>query len=325
MKDPSYVELLRRRGRFVGIQLRYIMSMQSGSLESRGNSGCFSRCGLDDFFICITLRLSVVYLSAPVMHSVHALPPFSGPGQQPMADFRSYLQSICTAVARFRPPWLRSFPYFHRFLAVQVPQARNASSRHLLNLLLVFRSMPFVNLYTDGLSLCRFGFVFPNPGKEAIATVGVRIGRTAAHVALYLLSALLGGAPPQRALMGVALAAAALWAVTLRKVEALTRTRDKSRTRLPSPSPPPPPSKKRVAVGVLSPKHGGDKARLDAGSDSGASTEGRSGADAGLRRRETRGEVNGDVSFANGRHSTAAHINGNGKNGNGKNLTRKEL
>eukprot|EP00903_Cladosiphon_okamuranus_P007866 g7604.t1 len=57
-------------------------------------------------------------------------------------------------------------------------------------------------------------------GKEAIATVGVRIGRTTAHLALYLCSALLGGAPPQRALMGVALVAAAAWAVTLRKATA---------------------------------------------------------------------------------------------------------
>lgn len=60
-------------------------------------------------------------------------------------------------------------------------------------------------------------------GKEAIATVGVRIGRTAAHVTLYLCSAVLGGAPPQRVLMGVALLTAVLWAVTLKRVEVLTR------------------------------------------------------------------------------------------------------
>lgn len=59
------------------------------------------------------------------------------------------------------------------------------------------------------------------PGKEAIATVGVRIGRTAAHVTLYLFSAALGGAPPQRVLMGMALITAVLWAVTLKRVEVL--------------------------------------------------------------------------------------------------------
>lgn len=60
-------------------------------------------------------------------------------------------------------------------------------------------------------------------GKEAIATVGVRIGRTAAHVTLYLCSAVLGSAPPQRVLMGVALVTAVLWAVTLKRVEVLSR------------------------------------------------------------------------------------------------------
>lgn len=60
-------------------------------------------------------------------------------------------------------------------------------------------------------------------GKEAIATVGVRIGRTAAHITLYLCSAVLGGAPPQRVLMGVALVTAVLWAFTLKRVEVLTR------------------------------------------------------------------------------------------------------
>lgn len=58
-------------------------------------------------------------------------------------------------------------------------------------------------------------------GKEAIATVGVRIGRTAAHVTLYCCSALMGSSAPQRGLMAVALAAAVLWAITLRRVQVL--------------------------------------------------------------------------------------------------------
>lgn len=116
--------------------------------------------------------------------------------------------------------------------------------------------------------------------------------------------------------MGVALGTAAVWAVTLRKVEALAGTRNKSLV----PSPPPPPSKKQVAVGLLPPKHGVDKAGLVAGSGSGAGAEGKTGADGGLRRREIRGEVDSDASFANGRPAAAVHTNGNGKT-----LARKEL
>ncbi|CAM9998195.1 unnamed protein product, partial [Ectocarpus sp. 6 AP-2014] len=77
-------------------------------------------------------------------------------------------------------------------------------------------------------------------GKEAIATVGVRIGRTTAQVLLYLCSAVLGGTPPQRALMGVALVLSVAWGATIRKVEALAR-----RGGGPLPSPPPSPSKQR--------------------------------------------------------------------------------
>lgn len=172
-----------------------------------------------------------------------------------------------------------------------------------------------------GCESCRFCFVFPIPGKEAIATVGVRIGRTTAHIALYMCSALLGGAPPQRALMGVALAAAAVWAVTLRKVEALARTRDKSRPVSPCPSPPTPPSKKRAAVGVLPPKHGFDKGGLVAGSDGEVGAEGTTGTGGGLRRREIRGEVDGNASVANGRHAATADT----VNSNGNNVARKEL
>eukprot|EP00752_Nemacystus_decipiens_P016503 g14752.t1 len=149
-------------------------------------------------------------------------------------------------------------------------------------------------------------------GKEAIATVGVRIGRTTAHIALYLCSALLGGAPPQRALMGVALGAAAAWAVTLRKVEELARARDKSRVPSPLPSPRLPPSKKHAAV---------DKAGLVAGSVGGADAEGKGGADQRLRRRDIRGEFNGDDLVANERHAAAAHFT----NGRGNTLARKEL
>lgn len=101
--------------------------------------------------------------------------------------------------------------------------------------------------------------------------------------------------------MGVALAAAAAWAVTLRKVEALARARDKSLAPSPPPSPPPPPSKKRAAI---------DKAGLVAGGVVGAGAEGRIGAEEGLRRREIRGEVNGDAPVVNGRHAAVADGNG---------------
>lgn len=108
--------------------------------------------------------------------------------------------------------------------------------------------------------------------------------------------------------MGVALAAAAVWAVTLRKVEALARVRDRSREALPSPSPPPPPSEEQAVVGVLPPKHGFRKITVTSGS-----AKGGVGADGGLRRRETRGEADGGASVANGRHVAAeAHTNGNG-------------
>lgn len=63
-------------------------------------------------------------------------------------------------------------------------------------------------------------------GKEAIATVGVRIGRTAAHVTLYCCSALMGSSAPQRGLMAVALVAAVLWAITLRRVQGLGKPRE---------------------------------------------------------------------------------------------------
>lgn len=62
-------------------------------------------------------------------------------------------------------------------------------------------------------------------GKEAIATVGVRIGRTAAQVTLYCCSALMGSSAPQRGLMAVAFAAAVLWAITLRRVQVLGKPR----------------------------------------------------------------------------------------------------
>lgn len=137
-------------------------------------------------------------------------------------------------------------------------------------------------------------------GKEAIATVGVRIGRTAAHVALYLGSALLGGAPPQRALMAVALAAAAVWAVTLRKVEVLASQPDDS---VPSPAPPPRPSKQRKVVGVLPAKLGvgGNGSYIGgAGADGGVGT-------GGLRRREVRrGAETGVFALGNG---NTAHTN----------------
>lgn len=62
-------------------------------------------------------------------------------------------------------------------------------------------------------------------GKEAIATVGVRIGRTTAHVALSLCVQTGRGATTQRVLMTLALFAAGLWAWALRWVEMLSGTR----------------------------------------------------------------------------------------------------
>lgn len=56
-------------------------------------------------------------------------------------------------------------------------------------------------------------------GKEAIATVGVRVGRTVAHVVLYIFSVALGGAPPLRTLMGLAIVASSIWTLALRRVE----------------------------------------------------------------------------------------------------------
>lgn len=110
--------------------------------------------------------------------------------------------------------------------------------------------------------------------------------------------------------MGVALAATAAWAVTLRKVEALARATDKSQAS-PSSSPPPPTSKKRGAA-VGNPD-------LVAGSVGAAGADRRIEADEGLRRRDIRGKVIGDPSVANGRHAAAA------ANGNGNSIARKDL
>lgn len=74
--------------------------------------------------------------------------------------------------------------------------------------------------------------------------------------------------------MGVALAAAAVWAVTLRKVELLAGQPDDS---LPSPAPPPPPPSKQQEV------VGGDGSYSE-----GAGAEGEAGS-GGLRRRVVRG------------------------------------
>lgn len=62
-------------------------------------------------------------------------------------------------------------------------------------------------------------------GKEAIATVGVRIGRTTAHVALSLCVQTGRGAATQRVLMILALFAGGLWAWALRWVELLGGTK----------------------------------------------------------------------------------------------------
>lgn len=55
--------------------------------------------------------------------------------------------------------------------------------------------------------------------------MGIRMGRTAAHVLLYLLSVALGGAPAQRVLMALGIVAAGLWAMALREVEVLAARR----------------------------------------------------------------------------------------------------
>lgn len=173
-------------------------------------------------------------------------------------------------------------------------------------------------------------------GKEAIATVGVRIGRTCAHMALYLCSSLVGGAPPQRALMGVALAAAAAWAVALRNVEVLAKKTGGEYRR--APSSPPPPSKQQACAaegtGALPWQREVDSASLGvAGSGGGGSggvssrTRSRSsgkGAGAGararggLRRRGARAEELENGSPAtNGSHAAAQT--------NGHSAARKEL
>lgn len=152
-------------------------------------------------------------------------------------------------------------------------------------------------------------------GKEAIATVGVRIGRTAAHVALYLGSALLGGGPPQRALMGVALAAAAVWAVTLGKVDALASQLDDSplpSPAPPAPAPPPPPSKRQEVVGVLPAKLGVDGNGSYTG---GASAESGAGTE-GLRRRGVKG---------GGADRGISALNGNTARTDGDTVTQKDL
>lgn len=113
--------------------------------------------------------------------------------------------------------------------------------------------------------------------------------------------------------MGVALAAAAVWAVTLRKVEALASRADDS---LPSPTlpPPPPPSKQQEVAGVLSAKLG---VGGNGSCNGGAGTERGAGAGAGgLRRREVRG--GGDT-------GVSATSIGNTARTNGDIMTRKEL
>lgn len=142
----------------------------------------------------------------------------------------------------------------------------------------------------------------PFAGKEAIATVGVRIGRTTAHVVLYLCSALLGGAPPQRVLMGVALAAAAVWAVTLRKVEALARGEGTPRPSLPPP--PSPPMRKGLVERTL-------KGGLALGNGGGGLVGGGVGGGVdGIRRRENVRGISGGVSS-----SSASAMSGGERNG----------
>lgn len=105
--------------------------------------------------------------------------------------------------------------------------------------------------------------------------------------------------------MGVALAAAAVWAVTLRKVDALASQLDDDDSS-PSPAPPPPPpSKRQEVVGVLPAKIGVDGNGCYTG---GASAEGGAGTD-GLRRRGVKGVGGADkgVSASNG---NSARTNG---------------
>lgn len=184
-----------------------------------------------------------------------------------------------------------------------------------MSALLLSRLRSWFYLLPFTLRVCFPTIISHRTGKEAIATVGVRIGRTAAHMALYLCSSLVGGAPPQRALMGVALAAAAAWAVTLRKVEALAkRTGGEHRASSSAPPLPPPPSEQQAGAagnGVLPSQL---EVEVDSASKSPGAGVGVSGGR--LRRRDVgaraRAEevVNGSPA-ADGSHA-AAQASGNG-------------